>query len=114
EHPMVSIIIIDAWKMMPFVLFIMLAAVMSIDPSQYEAATLDGAGSLRQLFAITLPSILPVMAITAAFRAVDAFTKVFDTVFVTTGGGPGDDTRVLPLLIWRTAFDHLDFGAASA
>jgi len=54
------------------------------------------------------------MVITAAFRAVDAFTKVFDTVFATTGGGPGEATRVFPLLIWRTAFTHLDFGSASA
>lgn len=114
EHPLVSIIVIDAWKMMPFILFVMLAAVMSIEPSQYEAAALDGAGSVRILFRITLPSILPVMLITGAFRAVDAFTKVFDTVFATTGGGPGDDTRVLPLVIWRTAFTHLDFGTASA
>jgi multiple sugar transport system permease protein len=114
EYPMASIVIIDAWKMMPFVTFVMLAAVMSIEPSQYEAAALDGAGALRQLFSITIPSILPITVITAAFRAVDAFTKVFDTVFATTGGGPGDDTRVFPLLIWRTAFTHLDFGAASA
>jgi ABC-type sugar transport system permease subunit len=114
EHPLLSIIVIDAWKMTPFVVFVMLAAVMSIEPTQYEAAALDGAGPLRQLFAITLPSILPIIVITGAFRAVDAFTKVFDTVFATTGGGPGDDTRVLPLVIWRTAFTHLDFGAASA
>lgn len=114
KYPMLSIVVIDAWKMMPFVIFVILAAVMSIEPSQYEAAELDGAGALRQLFAITIPSILPIMVITAAFRAVDAFTKVFDTVFATTGGGPGDDTRVFPLLIWRTAFTHLDFGAASA
>lgn len=114
EHPLASIVVIDAWKMMPFILFVMLAAVMSIEPSQYEAAALDGAGSVRILFRITLPSILPVMLITGAFRAVDAFTKVFDTVFATTGGGPGDDTRVLPLVIWRTAFTHLDFGSASA
>lgn len=114
EFPMLSIVVIDAWKMTPFVVFVMLAAVMSIEPSQYEAAALDGAGAVRQLFAITLPAILPIVVITAAFRAVDAFTKVFDTVFATTGGGPGNDTRVLPLLIWRTAFTHLDFGAASA
>lgn len=114
EYPLASIIVIDAWKMMPFILFVMLAAVMSIEPAQYEAAALDGAGPVRILFTITLPSILPVMLITGAFRAVDAFTKVFDTVFATTGGGPGDDTRVLPLVIWRTAFTHLDFGSASA
>jgi ABC-type sugar transport system permease subunit len=45
---------------------------------------------------------------------VDAFTKIFDTVFVTTGGGPGYDTEVLPLLIWKTAFEQLTFGRAAA
>lgn len=114
EYPLLSVIVIDSWKMMPFVLFIMLAATMSVEPSQYEAAALDGAGAFRQFWSITIPSIMPVMIITAAFRAVDAFTKVFDTVFATTGGGPGDATRVFPLLIWRTAFTHLDFGFASA
>ena len=114
EFPMVSIVVIDAWKMTPFVLFVLLAAVMSIEPTQYEAAALDGAGSVRQLVSITIPAILPILIITAAFRAVDAFTKVFDTVVATTGGGPGDATRVLPLLIWRTAFSHLDFGWAAA
>jgi multiple sugar transport system permease protein len=114
DFPLLSIIVIDAWKMTPFVIFVLLAAVMSIEPTQYEAAAIDGAGSLRQFFSITIPSILPVLVITAAFRAVDAFTKVFDTVFATTAGGPGDETRVLPLLTWRTAFTHLDFGSASA
>lgn len=114
EFPLLSIVVIDAWKMTPFVLFVMLAAVMSIEPSQYEAAALDGAGPIRQFLRITLPSVLPIMAVTAAFRAVDAFTKVFDTVVATTGGGPGSETRVLPLLIWRTAFTNLDFGSAAA
>jgi multiple sugar transport system permease protein len=114
EFPLLSIIVIDAWKMTPFILFVMMAAVLSIEPSQYEAAALDGAGAVRQFLRITLPSIFPVMAVTAAFRAVDAFTKVFDTVVATTGGGPGSETRVLPLLIWRTAFTNLDFGSAAA
>ncbi|WP_083663361.1 carbohydrate ABC transporter permease [Actinomyces mediterranea] len=114
EHPIVSIIIIDAWKMMPFVLFVLLAAILSIDQSQFEAAELDGAGPWITLWSITMPSILPVFLVTAAFRAVDAFTKVFDTVFVTTGGGPGTDTQVIPLLIWKTAFTNLDYGRAAA
>lgn len=114
DHALASVVVIDAWKMAPFVVFVLLAAVMSIEPSQYEAAQIDGAGRVRVFFAITLPSIWPVFLVTAAFRAVDAFTKVFDTVFATTGGGPGTDTQVFPLLIWRTAFTNLDFGRASA
>ena len=63
---------------------------------------------------LTLPAILPVLAVTCAFRAVDAFTKVFDIVFGTTGGGPGNDTQVFPLLIWQTGFTNLHFGQAAS
>lgn len=114
EYPLISVIMIDAWKMTPFVLFVLFAAVMSIEPTQYEAAQIDGASAWQEFRYITLPLILPVVAVIAAFRGVDAFTKVFDVVFVATGGGPGTDTQVFPLLIWRTAFDFLSFGRASA
>jgi multiple sugar transport system permease protein len=55
-----------------------------------------------------------VITVTVAFRAVDAFTKVFDIVYMTTGGGPGNDTEVFPLLVWKTAFNNLQFGQASS
>jgi multiple sugar transport system permease protein len=114
QYPLASVIVADAWKTMPFVLFLLFAAILSIEPDQYEAARLDGANGWQEFRYLTLPLIMPVLAVTAAFRAVDAFTKIFDTVFATTGGGPGTDTQVFPLLIWRTAFDYLNFGQASA
>jgi multiple sugar transport system permease protein len=114
QFPLASVIVADAWKTMPFVLFLVFAAVLSIEPDMYEAARLDGANAWQEFRFLTLPMIMPVLAVTAAFRAVDAFTKIFDVVFVTTGGGPGNDTQVFPLLIWRTAFDYLHFGQASA
>ena len=114
QYPLASVIAADAWKTMPFVLFLLFAAIISIEPDIYEAARLDGAGAWQEFRYLTLPLIMPVVGVTAAFRAVDAFTKIFDTVFVTTGGGPANDTQVFPLLIWRTAFDYLNFGQASA
>lgn len=114
QFPLASVIVADAWKTMPFVLFLLFAAILSIEPDQYEAARLDGANGWQEFRYLTLPQIMPVLTVVAAFRAVDAFTKVFDVVFVTTGGGPGNDTQVFPLLIWRTAFDYLNFGQASA
>lgn len=114
EYPLLSIIIADAWKMTPMILFLFLAAILSIDASQFEAARMDGASVFQEFYYLTLPSILPVLGIATAFRAVDAFTKVFDIVFMTTGGGPGNATQVFPLLVWKTAFDHLRFGQASA
>ncbi len=113
EYPLLSIILADAWKMTPMILFLFLAGILSIDPGQFEAARIDGANTLQEFYFLTLPSILPVLGVATAFRAVDAFTKVFDIVFMTTGGGPGNDTQVFPLLVWKTAFDHLQFGQAS-
>lgn len=114
QFPMLSIILADAWKMTPLLLFLFLAAIMSVDPDQFEAARIDGASGWQEFIYLTLPSILPVLAISTAFRAVDAFTKIFDIVYMTTGGGPGSATQVFPLLIWKTAFSHMHYGQASA
>jgi ABC-type sugar transport system permease subunit len=113
-YPMASIIVIDTWKTMPFVIFLLYAAIMSIDAQQFEAAKLDGANSWQEFWYLTMPSIRAVLAVTTAFRAVDAFTKAFDLILPTTGGGPGQDTMVFPLFIWRTAFVSLHLGEASA
>lgn len=114
QFPLTTVIIVDAWKTMPFVMFLLYAAIMSIDASQFEAARLDGANRWQEFWYLTLPGILPVLAVTAAFRAVDAFTKAFDIILVTTAGGPGQASMVFPLYIWRTAFISLHFGQASA
>jgi ABC-type sugar transport system permease subunit len=114
DYPLPAVVVADAWKTLPLVLFLLLAAILSIEPEQFEAAQLDGASFWQETRYLTVPSILPVLAVTTAFRAVDAFTKIFDTVYITTGGGPGRDTQVFPLLIWKTAFSHLNFGQAAA
>ena len=114
DFPLLSIVVADAWKTMPLILFLTLSALLSIDNSQFEAARMDGARPWHELAYLTLPAILPVLAVTCAFRAVDAFTKVFDIVFGTTGGGPGNDTQVFPLLIWQTGFTNLHFGQAAS
>ncbi len=114
KYPLMSVILADAWKMTPIMLFLFYAAIMSIDPAQFESAKVDGVNSWQEFRYLTLPSILPVLVVATAFRAVDAFTKIFDIVYMTTGGGPGNATEVFPLLIWKTAFSYLHFGKASA
>jgi ABC-type sugar transport system permease subunit len=114
DYALLSVILIDAWKTVPFVAFILYAAIMSIEHTQFEAARMDGANVWQEFWYLTLPSIFPVVVVTTAFRTVDAFTKAFDIVFATTGGGPDRQTMVFPLYIWRTAFSSLHFGAASA
>src|SRR5215475_8599675 len=88
RFPLATVIVVDAWKTMPFVMFLLFAAILSIDTEQFEAARIDGANRWQEFWYLTLPGILPVMMVTAAFRAVDAFTKAFDIILVTTAGGP--------------------------
>jgi ABC-type sugar transport system permease subunit len=114
DYPLLTITVVDSWKTMPFVMFLLYAAIVSIEPSQFEAAEIDGANSRQIFFHLTLPAILPVLTVTAAFRAVDAFTKAFDIILATTAGGPGQASMVFPLYVWRTAFVSLHFGEASA
>lgn len=109
-----SIIIADVWKTTPFFIFIFLAGILSIPQDRFEAIKVDGASGWQEFRRVTLPSILPLILITFVFRAIDAFTKIFDTVYILTGGGPGAATEVLPLLIFRTAFNFFRFGRASA
>jgi multiple sugar transport system permease protein len=114
EYPLLCIVIADTWKMTPFILFILFAAIMSIPTEQFEAIRIDGASSWQEFRYITWPSVMPVAIVILAFRAIDAFTKIFDVVYMMTGGGPAMGTQVFPLLIWKIAFTHLHFGRASA
>jgi len=109
-----SIVIADVWKTTPFFIFILLAGLISVPTEQYEAARIDGASGWQELRYITMPSILHLWIVTSVFRAIDAFTKIFDIVYILTGGGPGRATEVLPLLIYKTALRFFRFGTASA
>lgn len=113
EYPLLGVILADSWKMFPFLLFPLFAAAMSVPNSLYEAAKTDGASKWQEFRYITLPLILPVLLVVAAFRSVDAFTKVFDMVYIMTGGGPGVQTQVLPLRIWKEAFSYLHYGRSA-
>ena len=85
---MPTIIAIDVWQWTPFVTLIMLAGLMSLPRSPFEAATMDGAGPWRQFVDIMLPLLRPIIALVLLLRGIDAF-KEFDKVFIMTGGGPG-------------------------
>lgn len=101
------------WSGVGFAFILILGATEQIDVSVYEAATIDGAGRIRQFFAITLPLIRPVLAITTMLEFVWA-ANGFTMVWAMTGGGPGDATTTLPVLIYLRAFQFTDFGQASA
>ena len=109
----VPIVLGDVWKSTPFVALLLLAGLQSIDASLYEAARIDGAGRWRRFTQITLPQLVPAITVAVVFRTMDAF-RVFDLVYVLTGGGPGTATEVTSLYAFTTLLQDLRFGYGSA
>jgi len=101
------------WKTTPFVALLLLAGLQNIEPSLYEAAQIDGASVWRQFTAITLPLLKPSLLVALVFRTVDAF-RVFDVIYVMTGGGPGTATEPIAMYTFSALLENLRFGYGSA
>jgi ABC-type sugar transport system permease subunit len=101
------------WKTTPFVAILLLAGLQNIDPRLYDAAATDGAGRWQQLVHITLPLLRPTILVVLIFRSLDAF-RVFDLIYVLTGGGPGTATEPVSLLAFDTLLRDLQFGRGAA
>jgi multiple sugar transport system permease protein len=110
---MFSLIITDVWKTTPFMALLLLAGLQMIPRELYEAARVDGASALGQFYYITLPLLIPSILVALLFRSIDAF-RIFDMVYVMTGGGPGNSTETLSLYTYKTLFSFLDFGYGAA
>jgi multiple sugar transport system permease protein len=102
-------IVVDVWKTTPFVALILLAGLQSIPDDVYRAARVDGASRWRTFRSITLPLLLPTIAVAATFRALDA-VRVFDAIFVLTDGGPANTTETLSIYAYKTMLRLGDFG----
>jgi multiple sugar transport system permease protein len=110
---MFTIILADIWEWTPFVFLLMLAGLASLPIEPYEAAEIDGASAWQQFWDLTLPFLKPVIAIALLLRVMDAM-RLFDLVFILTGGGPANATIVLSLYIFQVAFRFVDIGYAAA
>lgn len=113
DNAMLTIIIADVWKTTPFMALLILAGLQTIPRSLAEASTIDGASAWQHFWMVRLPLLLPTLLIASMFRALDAF-RIFDLVYVLTGGGPADSTEVLSTLTYKTLFSTLQFGLGSA
>jgi ABC-type sugar transport system permease subunit len=109
----VPVVLGDVWKETPFVALLLLAGLQGIDASLYEAARIDGASAWRQFRHITLPLLKPALLVALIFRTRDAF-RVFDLVYVMTGGGPGTATEPIALYTFTSLLQNLRFGYGSA
>lgn len=105
-------IAMDVWKSTPFVALLLLAGRLAIAPELYQAARLDGANAWRLFRHITLPLLRPLLLVVLIFRTIDAF-RVFDAIYVLTGGGPADTSETLSIYAYKILFQTLEFGYGS-
>jgi len=110
---MMAVIIVSIWKFMGYYMIVYLAALQGISPALYEAASIDGANGWRKLRYITIPLLTPTTFFVMMMLTIQCF-KVFDLIYVMTGGGPGRSTNVLVNFIYNSAFVKFEFGYASA
>ena len=101
------------WMGIPFFAIMILAALQSIPSDVYEAADVDGCGTIRQFFQITLPYIKPTLITTVLLRTIWIFNSL-DLVVIITDGGPANTSQTLPAYMYSKAFGSYDFGFAAA
>jgi multiple sugar transport system permease protein len=110
---MFSTIFADVWKTTPYMALLLLAGLQTIPGSLYEAASIDGAGKWKQFINITLPLLKTSFLVALLFRTLDAF-RVFDLIYVLTGGGPANSTEVISLMAYKVMIGQTNFGSGSA
>jgi multiple sugar transport system permease protein len=98
-----AVVLVDVWMWSPFIMLLVLSGLNAIPDYLYEAAAIDRASSWFQFWRITLPQVSPLLLIAVLFRSIEAF-KSFDLIMGMTGGGPGDQTEVVAVTLYRTAF----------
>ena len=108
-----SLIIVDTWQWTPFIMLIALAGLTAVPSFLYEAAEIDRASEWFKFRRITLPLVWPLLLIAVMFRAIEAF-RLFDLVYILTGGGPGGTTETLSYNVYKVAFFGFDTGRAAA
>lgn len=113
DTALLSVIVVDIWHWTPFCFLLFLAGLESLPQDVFEAANMDGANAWQEFIYVTLPLMIPTIVVTVAFRLVLAF-KVFDEVYLLTGGGPGTSTEVISFTLYQRFFteDQLGYGSA--
>lgn len=108
-----SVIIVTIWKGIGYYMMIYLAGLMSVPQELYEACEIDGAGFFRKHLTVTIPHIMPSIALVTTISSISAM-KIFAEIYVMTKGGPLNSTKTIVYYIYEKAFENLDLGYASA
>jgi glycerol transport system permease protein len=107
-----TLIVVDVWHWTPLVILLMYAGLQAIPPAFYRAAEIDGASAWQTFRHVTLPKLRPVMILAVLLRMMDSF-KIYDEPVMLTGGGPGNATTFLSILVARKA-ESYELGYAGA
>ena len=110
---LVSVVIVTIWKGIGYYMMIYFAALMGVPKELYEACDIDGASPLKKHLAVTIPHIMPTIALVSTISAISAM-KVFAEIYVMTKGGPLNSSKTIVYYIYERAFENLDLGYASA
>jgi len=110
---MPCIILVTVWRFAPYFMVVFITGLLAIPDDYYEAAHLDGANPLQRFWYITLPLLTPMVFFVVVVAALLS-ARIFLMPFIITGGGPGNATRVLSMLIYETGFSYLKMGRAAA
>ena len=113
NYALYSVIIVTIWKGIGYYMIIYLAALMSVPNELYEACDIDGASFLTKHLTVTIPHIMPTIALVTTISAISAM-KVFAEIYVMTKGGPLNSSKTIVYYIYERAFENLDLGFASA
>lgn len=110
---LLSCTIADIWLTTPFIMMMVLAGINSLDEKMLEAARIDGAGTIEQIFKVMLPNLKPIMMTALSIRIVDA-ARSFDIIWAMTQGGPNYASEMLSTIIYKTLVKNNQIGLASA
>ena len=108
-----SIVLVDSWQSIPFVMLLAVAGLAGLPAEPFEAARVDGAGPLRTFWSLTMPMLRRVLFVILLIRLIDVL-KLFDVIFILTRGGPGTATQTVGLLNYNTGFNFLQTSRAAA
>ncbi|MCB1486394.1 MAG: sugar ABC transporter permease [Bauldia sp.] len=109
----IALVLADVWQWTPFMFVILLAGLTAIPPHVYEAAELDGVGAWQTFWHITIPYISPMILLAVTFRLLDSI-RMFDTIFIMTGGGPGTQTYTASFYLYTIGFAQFHLSRATA
>ncbi|MBE7712238.1 MAG: sugar ABC transporter permease [Cyanobacteria bacterium SIG26] len=113
KYAIYSVILVTIWKGLGYYMMIYLAALMSVPKELYEACDIDGAGFFRKHLTVTVPHLMPTIALVTTISSISAM-KIFAEIYVMTKGGPLNSTKTIVYYIYEKAFENLDLGYASA